>query len=219
MIGGQAVARKGRKRKTGAVRTSDGISRDYRDAQEKAYAASLAVRAAQLERERVLPSPKDRKDGIETFADNRLSGFTLGKLYLRYKTYSADPSGITGRQFSWGNRWCGIVHAHARIMGYRLSVKSPSFIMVAGQSGGAEPEPDEEEVMEIRRQFSDCYNMLMAASRDHGLRVRDITYGICIENWPIGTLQGDDIGLLRVGLNSVGKGLATVDGAAQISRV
>jgi hypothetical protein len=186
------------------VRDTRGISREYREREERDYAASLAVRASILEREQVTPSPAQVKEGICTFADNRLAGFTLGKLFLRYKADRKDPTGISGKQFNWGSRWCGIVHAHARVMGYRLSVKSPSVVMIAGASGGAEPEPDPEEVAQVRGQFSDCYNALMSACRDHGIQVSKVTYGVAIENWPLAALSPADFGLLRIGLNSLG---------------
>jgi hypothetical protein len=66
-------------------------------------------------------------------------------------------------------------------------------------------EPDEREIVGVRRKWSDCYNALMVAARDHGLRVAIVTYGVCVENWPVGALSHEDLGHLRVGLNAIGK--------------
>ena len=66
-------------------------------------------------------------------------------------------------------------------------------------------EPDEKEIVGVRRQWSDCYNALMSAARDHGLRVSIVTYGVCVENWPVGALSGQDLGMLRIGLYALGK--------------
>lgn len=192
--------RKGRKRNAGAHRDANGVSRDHEHKQKTDYEASLAVRAASLVLERVVPTEK----GVESFADNRLAGFTLGKLYLRFKADRRDPSGISGKQFSWGNRWCGIIHAHSRVMGYRMSVKSPSFVMVGGGTGGEEPEPDAEEIAKVRDDFRQCYNALMLTCRDHGIGVSKVTYGVAVENWPLAALSEADFGLLRLGLNTLG---------------
>ena len=54
-------------------------------------------------------------------------------------------------------------------------------------------EPEEKEIVGVRRQWSDCYNALMSAARDHGLRVSIVTYGVCVENWPVGALSGTRI--------------------------
>jgi hypothetical protein len=187
------MAKAGRKRKQGALRDSAGISRDSEIARKLAFECSIARQAAEL-----------RRAGIpETHAGNQLAGFTLGKLRLRGPN---DPGGISEEQYQAGNAWAILVHRHAAIMGYRLSIATPSFSSVIGGSSCAK-EPGDDEVLAVRRRWSDAYNALVSASRDHGLRVRDVTYGVAVENWPLERLSEADYGLLRVGLNVIGKAL------------
>jgi hypothetical protein len=42
---------------------------------------------------------------------------------------------------------------------------------------------------------------------DMGLRARDVTYGVCVENWPIRIISPDDVGKLRTSLNYIGRAL------------
>lgn len=188
------MAKAGRPRKAGAVRDESGKSRDDEVAKRKAYETSLARQAAEL-----------RRDGIDPeHAGNQLAGFTLGKLRLRG---SKDPGGISEDQYLDGNAWALLVHRHAALMGYKLSIATPSFAMV-GAGGSCAAEPNEDEVMRVRRRWSDAYNALMGACRDHGgLRLRDVTYGVCVENWPIERLTEADYGMLRIGLNVIGRAL------------
>jgi hypothetical protein len=158
--------------------------------------AVLAVRARHL-----------MADGISgEHAADALAGFTLGRLLLRYRTDHTDPSGISQAQFDAGDTWCKIVHRHAAIMGYKLRTKTPSFIMVSGGLSCGD-EPDEETILRVRRQFSDCYNFMASAAKDHGRRVIDVTYGVCVENWPMNALYERDYGDLKIGLNTLGRAL------------
>lgn len=181
--------RSGRKRKPNVIRDRTGKSRG------EPQVVAAEVRAV---RERILES-----QGINTEeALNPLAGFTLGKLLLRHRADESDPGAISREQYEAGEEWCRIVHRHAAIMGYRLNIHTPSFVMVGGMSvGGAEP--DEEQVIAVRRRWSDCYSALMDVCRVHGLRVRNVTYGVCVENWPIERLSEADYGALRVGLNAL----------------
>lgn len=184
--------RTGRKRKTAVVRDRSGKSRG------EPHVVSAEVRAV---RERILEA-----EGVDTGeALNSLAGFTLGKLLLRHRANKDDPGSISQEQYEAGEAWSKIVHRHAAIMGYRLNIQTPSFIMVGGMS--VKSEPDEEQIIAIRRRWSDCYGELMSACRDHGLRVRDVTYGVCVENWPVLQLSEADYGHLRIGLNAIATAL------------
>lgn len=187
--------RTGRKRKANVRRDASGKSRG-----EPATISpeTLAVRAREL-----------RKAGFAAgfagkYASDALAGFTLGVLHLRWQANKDDPGGISREQFNTAQAWTRLVHRHAAVMGYTLTIRTPSFIMVGGGTS-CMAEPDEREIIAVRRQWSDCYNALMSACRDHGIRVSIVTYGVCIENWPIGTLSHEDLGRLRIGLNAIGK--------------
>ena len=116
-------------------------------------------------------------------ASDALAGFTLGVLHLRWQACKDDPGGLSPEQFNTAQAWTRIVHRHAAIMGYSLTIRTPSFIMVGG-GVSCLAEPEEQEITSVRRRWSDCYNALMAAARDHGMRVPVVTYGVCVENWP-----------------------------------
>lgn len=187
--------RTGRKRKPNVRRDARGKSRGLPDAIDP---ETLAVRAREL-----------RAAGFEPrfagkYASDALAGFTLGVLHLRWQANKDDPGGISPEQFNAAQAWTRLVHRHAAIMGYSLNIRTPSFIMVGGGMTCL-AEPEEKEIVAVRRTWSDCYNALMAAARDHGLRVSIVTYGVCVENWPIGALSYEDLGLLRIGLNALGK--------------
>lgn len=184
------IVRTGRKRKSTVRRDAKGKSRGE---PEVVHPETLAVRKRDLRADGILlHKPEDLRD--------ELAGSSLGRLLLRNRQDEGDPGSINQAQFDAGQAWCKIVHRHASIMGYQLSIKSSGAVMVAGGKSLA-IEPDEEVVLRIRRQFRDCYNGLMAACRAHGIRVRDVTYGIAVENWPLHRLSQADYGLLRTGLN------------------
>jgi hypothetical protein len=190
------MAKTGRKRKTASVRDGSGISRDYRDRERRDYDATVTRRAVELKSQGIDP----------TEAANALAGFTLGKLRLRG---AHDPGGISEDQYLAGNEWARIIHRHAMVMGYEVkrSPKSPGFVMVsAGVSCTAEP--SEDEIGRIRSRFTAAYDALVMACRDHGgMRLRDVTYGVCVDNWPVEELSEVDYGMLRIGLNVIGRAL------------
>lgn len=146
------------------------------------------------------------RDGIKPeHALDALAGFTLGRLLLRHRADPSDPGSIDEEQYNAGEAWGRLVRRHAAIMGYSLSTpKSPSFLMVAGGLS-CEAEPDQTEILGVRRRFSDCYSALMEACRMHGLAVRDVTYTVCLDNRSLETLTRDDYGHLRIGLNALKK--------------
>ena len=192
------MARAGRKRKIEVVRDKNGISRNSRYIEKQYYAQTLARRGYELESLGLKPE----------HAGNPLAGFTLGRIYLLHQQSSEDPMGISEVQYNAGNMWAGIVHDHARIMGYKLSVKSPAFVMVSAGVSCA-TDPTQEEVDRVRSKWKASYDALMEACRelDMGLRARDVTYGVCVENWPMKFLTTDDIGKLRTSLNYIGRAL------------
>jgi len=176
---------------------------------------TLAVRERQLLEDGIILSFGKTELGreiIKRTADDRLSGFTLGRLLLRYRQDKSNPGGISETQFEAGETWNKIVHRHARIHGYNLSVKTPSFIMVSFGKGGGAPDNDDEY---IREQWQACYNAIVKICAEQGsLAVRDILYGVVIEDWPISRLTGStqrdtdkNYGDLREGLNALVRAL------------
>ena len=187
--------RTGRKRKLNVRRDASGKSRGEIGAIDP---DSIAVRVRELVK-------AGFTDGFAgRHASDALAGFTLGVLHLRWQANKDDPGGISHEQFNAGQAWNRLAHRHAAIMGYNLNIRTPSFIMVGGGTSCL-AEPDAQEIIGVRRKWSDSYNALMSACRDHGLRVSIVTYGVCIENWPVGALSYEDLGLLRIGLNAIGK--------------
>ena len=190
--------RRGRRRKPNAIRDRTGKSRGEPDTIAPEV---LAVRARDLMRDNVSP----------VHANDALAGFTLGRLLLRNRADRSDPGSITQRQYDAGDDWSRIVRAHARVMGYSLSRPSPSFVMVGtGLSCASDPEQDE--VLRIRRKYSDCYAVLVDAGtlfkgqgKATGVEVAMICWDVCINNRPISTLSAADYGNLRAGLNALAK--------------
>jgi len=190
--------RRGRRRKPNAIRDRTGKSRGE---PESIAPDVLAMRARDLMRDNVSP----------VHAGDALAGFTLGRLLLRNRADRSDPGSITQQQYDAGDDWSRIVRAHARVMGYSLGRPSPSFVMVGtGLSCASDPEQDE--VLRIRRKYSDCYVALIEAGalfrgqeKVTGVEVAMICWDVCINNRPISTLSAADYGNLRAGLNALAK--------------
>lgn len=194
----------GRKRKTNVRRDKSGKSRGEALA---VHPETLAIRNRQLE-SMGIPLTEFRLEGNrlveKTTASNRLSGFTLGLLYLRGKNSPGDPGGISKEQYEAGEAWSRIVHRHAAIMGYKLRIHTPNFTMVSGGvSLGIDP--TDEEIGKAKDRYRRCYDALAGAARDHGHRVQTITYAVCVDNLPVHQLTPACYGYLRVGLNALGK--------------
>lgn len=190
------MAKAGRKRLIKVVRDKKGKSRQHEFIEKQYYRETLERRGADLKADGLLPE----------LASNQLSGFTLGRLLLlrRASDKQPDPMSISEEQYNTGNRWCRIIYNHARIMGYKLSVPSPSMEIGGGLS--CSDEPSEDEVAHIRGLFRVTYGALMAVCRAEGsLRPRDVTYGVCVENWPIKIISREDVGKLRISLNEMGR--------------
>jgi len=188
----------GRKRKVNALRDASGVSREHERLQRLDYEARLARRARDLAADGVNPSN----------APDRLSGFTLGRLLLRWRADKSDPSGVSQRQYNTAVRLTQIILRHAALHGYSLNLRSPAFIMLGGQD--CKPQPDDARIAQIRAEFTTCYNAIMRVCRQHDFLARDLVYGVCVQNWPMAMIAGR-FGLLRAVLNEVGDALRALD--------
>ena len=180
------------------IRDPSGKSRGER---ETIAPEVLAMRARDLMRDNVSP----------LHAGDALAGFTLGRLLLRHRADRSDPGSITPQQYDAGDDWSRIVRAHARVMGYSLGRPSPGFVM-AGTGLSCASDPEQGEVLRIRRKYSDCYAALIDAGtlfkgqgKVTGVEVAMICWDVCINNRPISTLSAADYGNLRAGLNALAK--------------
>ena len=199
---------RGRRRKVNVIRDTGGKSRGE---PQVVHPETIAVRLRELRRCGV--PVRDRHAALDA-----LAGFTLGRLLLRHRADLSDPGSINEQQYDAGQEWAKLVYRHAVVMGYSLgSPKSPSFILVGAGLSCAQ-EPNEQEIIVVRRRWSDCYRALMETCKTHGLAVRDITYAVCIENRSIDLLTPADYGNLRIGLNALAKVLGTAarEGNARI---
>jgi hypothetical protein len=175
--------RPGRPRSTTAVRNAAGT---YTRQPEAVSNEVLAVRRRHAVAAGVLASE----------ALNPLAGYTLGQIKLR--------GGISERQFSVGEAWAKLVRRHASVMGYlHQGLKSPAAIMVPGMA--CTEEIDEEDIIAVRRRWSEGYRALMEVCRDHGFAVRDIVYAVCVDDRPISQVSEADVANLRIGLNALGR--------------
>lgn len=129
---------------------------------------------------------------------NQDVGHTLGRLRM------LGDNGISEKQYHTGMSYGQLVRRHAGIMGYSLDIKSPGFELVSrGES--ASPQPHEDVILKMRKQFSDCYRFLMDACKDHGMAVATQTYDACLDRLTYVTLPFGSIGNIRIGLNALGK--------------
>jgi hypothetical protein len=203
------MAHRGRRRKRNVIRDAGGKSRGVPEAVDP---ATIAVRLRELERCGV--PVHDHKIALDA-----LAGFTLGRLLLRHRADPGDPGSINAQQYHAGQEWATLVRSHAAIMGYELhNPQSPSFSVAGTRGLSCLKEPEEAEIIAVRRRWSDCYHGLMDVCRTHGLAVRDIIYAVCIENRDIELLSREDFGNLRIGLNALARilGLTARQGRRRI---
>jgi hypothetical protein len=192
--------RTGRRRNKHALRDANGKSRG--ESPEMIRAVALSYRA---------------RDVGWAAAGDPLAGYTLGRLFLRYQRSGfQDPGAIDERQFNAGQRYANLIRRHAGLMGLSLgNPKSQGFELVASGLSCAQ-EADDETVLKVRRQWNDCYRALMEAGRQFELgpegiksrtrqRVATLTYDVCLDRVSAETLTRSDIGLLRIGLNTLAK--------------
>jgi hypothetical protein len=130
-----------------------------------------------------------------------LSGFTLGKLYLRHK---ADPKeGISRAQYNIGERIGRILRSHASVVcGSKRATSTPGSGLLTDEAIG-----------QIRDEFRTVYDALAeyaGADRDNR-KAAYVVYGVCVENWPASQLTTEDFGKLRGAINAVGRALGVLD--------
>lgn len=193
--------RAGRKRKVGVRRTPSGaISR----AKDGIHPETLAVRERELARDGIILEFRKQESGREVWkrtAEDRLSGYTLGKLLLRHR--QDKSKGITQKQFDIGEAWGSLAMARKLIDDSRkLSAKSPSFVMVAG--GVSNSQMDEGRAGRIKSRWDDCNKAIGRKFPSNAWKVRQVLYGVCVENWPLNQLSENDMSLLRTGLDTAG---------------
>lgn len=191
--------RAGRKRKIGVARTKTGaISRAGKTSMS---AETLAVRERELEADGLILKFRKLEGGREVekrTAEDRLSGYTLGKLLLRSR--QGLPGGITQPEFDALEAWASLVVARKSIDDSRkLEAKTPSFSMVGG--GGVSTEMAQDRVDRIRRRWFECeyeLNQLQCP-----WKVKQAMFGICMEGWPLSQVSEMDISNLRTGAHAV----------------
>src|SRR5690242_15493668 len=108
---------KGRPRDPEVIRDRSGKSRGRPD---QIHPETLAIRERQLRQDGIILSFNKTELGREVLkrtAEDRLSGFTLGRLLLRYRQDKSDPGAISENQFEAGESWHRIVRRHAAIHG------------------------------------------------------------------------------------------------------
>jgi hypothetical protein len=184
---------RGRKRNLLAVRDESGKSREHERLQELDYETRLMRRKLDLIGEGISPD----------HAHLGLSGFTLGKLYLRFKADPKDPSGIDRAQYNIGERIGRILRSHASVVcGSKRATSTPGSGLLTDEAIG-----------QIRDEFRVVYDALAeyaGADRDNR-KAAYVVYGVCIENWPASQLTTEDFGMLRGAINCCGRALEVLD--------
>lgn len=137
--------------------------------------------------------------------DNALDyryGFTIGRLWLERL--------ISEAQFHAAERYLTCVVLNARLHGIPSPHPRATNLLMAGAGLSCEKEPDEAWVAEQLGKFRNCRAALLKCGGELGLgsAVNRITYGVVVENWPIKSLQREDIQNLRCGLNALDRVLS-----------
>jgi hypothetical protein len=180
-----------RRKKPSVLRDPDGKSRGEPAALVRAVALAQRIREVGAEH-----------------AANPLAGHALGRLRLRHQPHGPqDPCSISPEQYEAGERYAAIAARHAALMGYATgSPKSAGFGLLAAGASCLE-EPDEQVILAVRREFSDCYRALMDAGRaiGQGAKVALMTYDTCLDRRSLDGLSRADIGNLKVGLNALAR--------------
>jgi hypothetical protein len=196
--------RAGRKRKIGVSRTNSGAI--SRAGKAGVSAETLALRERQLKSEGLILKFRKLEGGREVekrTAEDRLSGYTLGKLLLR--TRQGQPNGINQAQFEALEAWSSLVVARKSIDDSRkLESKTPSFVMVGG-GGDSSEGLDQSKIDRIRRRWLECeyeLNQLQCP-----WKIKQAMYGVCMEGWLLDQLSEMDLSNLRTGADAVIFGL------------
>jgi hypothetical protein len=141
-------------------------------------------------------------------ADNPLAGHALGRLRLRHQAYGPqDPCSISAAQYEAGERYARIATQHATLMGYASGSPQSARLEVAGSGQACREEPPQDVILRVRREFADCYRVLMEAGGaiGHGTRVALVTYDVCLDRRAMESLSAQDLGNLKVGLNALAR--------------
>lgn len=193
----------GRPRKEGVKRDSSGKSRGEIGG---IHPETIAVRERELRNDGIILHQL-RYNGVSevptSTATDAKAGFTLGRLLL-FHEQGDRARGINRKQYETGEFWGSLCRRHSAIMGYSLGLKSPILGQVNGLST---TEPLEETILYVRQQWSNAYNGLRCLIQDYGDRPLKLSFGVCVENWPVGVLTANDYGLLRIALNTIGQAL------------
>lgn len=140
-------------------------------------------------------------------AGDPMAGHCLGRLRLASVAWHADPISISEAQYGAGERYAALAVRHAVIQGYQTgSPRAATFDLVGGGLS-CKQEPDEETILQVRRQWSDAYRTLMDAGTalHRGTFVAIRTYDICLDRLAFEALDDRVVGDLRIGLNSLCK--------------
>jgi hypothetical protein len=202
--------RAGRKRKTNVIRDHAGRSRG--ETEDSVRSVALAYRAREMKEAglghylaRKLHQQRRERSSGHPLADP-LNGSTLGLLRQRNKAFRGDPSGINQAQFEAGEKWAALCRQHAQIMGYPIgTTRATPLEVIGGRS--CVPDADDEEALDIRRRWSDCYRALMdeGVSVRRGVHVALICWDVCVNNRDIRHMGAQDFGDLRAGLNALAR--------------
>lgn len=191
--------RAGRKRRINVVRTKSGAI--SRAGQASNSAETLAVRERELKADGLILKFRKLEGGREVekrTAEDRLSGYTLGKLLLR--TRQGIPGGITQEEFEACEAWASLVVSRKSIDDSRkLEAKTPSFIMVGG--GGHSAEMAQDRIDRIRRRWLECE--LEFGKLPCPWKVKQAMYGVCMEGWSLSDVSEADLSNLRTGAQAV----------------
>jgi hypothetical protein len=92
-------------------------------------------------------------------------------------------------------------------MGYASGTPRSGPLELTATGPACREEPDTEVILRARRQFADCYRVLMDAGKDirQGTRVALVTYDICLDRRGMESLTSTDLGNLKVGLNALAR--------------
>jgi len=193
----------GRPRKPNVHRDANGKSRGEIGG---IHPETIAVRERELKKDGIILHQL-RYNGVSdvptSTATDAKAGFTLGRLLLFYQQ-GDRLRGIDRKQYEAGDYFGSLCRRHSAIMGYSLGLKSPMLGQVNGLST---TEPLEETILLVRRQWSNAYNGLRGLILDYSDRPLKLSFGVCVENWPVGVLTANDYGLLRIALNTIGQAL------------
>lgn len=138
--------------------------------------------------------------GREIKRDDPLWGYALGRLFLA--GLQSDGEGITERQYQAGMRWAELHIRHSRYQGFSDPNPRSSALIAVAHGLALEPEPDEDVIIRIRRQWSDAYRALADRATDHGHPspyqvLRDVTISDAMPR------AGLELGNLRIALNAL----------------